>query len=186
MNPRRQRTLAFAGGVAGAALGLLGVTQPWFTAEGDSFGSLAVGADVAAPSVTALSVAGLALVGAVAIANTVIRRVLGVVQLLLGAGVLIVSIRALLDPISAVLPAVSSATGVAGSESVAALVSGVVASAWPWFSIAGGVVLAVTAVWTLVTASHWPNSGSKYGGAATTKSPVSDWDALSDGADPTD
>ncbi|HRN30238.1 MAG TPA: Trp biosynthesis-associated membrane protein, partial [Terrimesophilobacter sp.] len=174
------------GGVAGAALALLGATQPWFTVRGMSFGALAVGADIAAPSVTALSVAGLALVGAVAIANTVVRRVLAAIQLLLGLGVLIVTVRALMDPITAVLPTVSTATGVAGSDSLAALVGSVDGSVWPWFSLAGGAVLMLTAAWTFMTARNWPGSGSKYGGQAIVKSPVSDWDALSDGADPTD
>ena len=99
MSARARRLIAFAGGVGGAALVLLATTQPWFTAHGEQFDPVDVAADVAAPSATALAVAALALVGAVAIANTGVRRVLGLVQLLLGIGVAVVTAGALGDAV---------------------------------------------------------------------------------------
>lgn len=185
MSGRRARMLAFAGGIAGAGVSLLATTQPWFTARGDGFAPLAVGADVAAPSVTALAVAGFALVGAVAIANVLVRRILSPIQLLLGVGVGVVTARALGDPVAAVLPAVSASTGVAGSRSVVELVTGIDVSLWPGLALVGAAVLIATAVWTFATAPSWPASGSKYGGVDSTPTRASDWDALSDGADPT-
>jgi len=183
---QRRRLLAFLGGIAGAGVSLLATTQAWFTAHGAGFGVIEVGADVAAPSVTALAVAGFALVGAVAIANTLVRRILGVVQLLLGIGVALVTVRALLDPVSAVAPAVSSVTGVGGSHSVAGLIASVDVVFWPTFALVGAVILVATALWTFLTAPNWPRSGSQYGGTDSTPTRASDWDALSDGADPTD
>lgn len=185
MTARSKRLIAFAGGVAGAAVVLLAATQPWFTAHGE-FGSADVGTDIAAPSVTALAVAGLALVGAVAIAGTLVRRLLGVVQLLLGLGIVVVSVSAVADPVRAVVPAISAVTGVGGADSVASLISDIVVAAWPWVAMAGAGILILTGAWTLATAAGWPAPGSKYEATDAAKSPANDWDALSEGTDPTD
>lgn len=186
MTPRAKRLLAFAGGVAGAALLLLATTQPWFKAHGEEFGTLDVSSDVAAPSITALAVAALALVGAVAIANTLVRRFLGIIQFLLGLGAVAVTATALADTVAAIVPAVSTATGIGGSDSAAAIITGVDVSLWPWIAIAGAGILMLTGAWTLATAGSWPASSSKYDAGDTTRGPASDWDALSEGADPTD
>ncbi|MBX3093549.1 MAG: Trp biosynthesis-associated membrane protein [Cryobacterium sp.] len=184
---RRARSLAFLGGIAGAALALLSLTQPWLSAHVADTDPLAVGADVAAPAVSALAVASLALVGAVAIANTAVRWVLGAVQLLLGLGVVFATVTTLHDTVGAAVPAVSSVTGISGETSVRELVTGVDVALWPWLAIVAGGILMLTGVWTVMTARSWPGSGTKYGGTATAGSApaVSEWDALSEGADPT-
>lgn len=184
---RRARSLAFLGGIAGAALTLLSLTQPWLGVHVAGADALAVGADVAAPAVSALAVASLALVGAVAIANTVLRWVLGAVQLLLGLGVVLATSSTLGDTVGAAIPAVSSVTGISGESSVREIVTGVDVALWPWLAIAAGGILVLTGAWTLVTARSWPGSGTKYGGTETAASAptVSEWDALSEGADPT-
>lgn len=186
MTARRLKLAALLGGLAGAGLALLATTQPWLTAHGDSFGSLAAGADTVAPSVTALAVAALALVAALAIANLAVRRVLAIVQLVLGLGVAAATLRALIDPVTALIPAVTEATGIAGNESVVSLTSRVDTSLWPSIALVGAGILILTAVVTLVFAARWPGSSPKYGPTATGQPVVNEWDALSNGTDPTD
>lgn len=188
MSGRRARALAFIGGVAGAGLALLSLTQPWLEARVTDVGSVLVGADVAAPAVSALAVASLALVGALAIANTVVRWILSGIQLLLGAGIIVATIGVLADTAGASLAAVSAVTGVSGDASVRAVIASVDVALWPWVAVAAGAVLILTAVWTAFTARSWPGAGAKYssGSAAPSTSTVSEWDALSQGSDPTD
>lgn len=184
---RRARSIAFLGGIAGAALTLLALTQPWLGVHVAGTDALAVGADVAAPAVSALAVASLALVGAVAIANTALRWILAAIQIVLGLGVVFATLSALSDTVGAAIPAVSGVTGISGETSVRELVTAVDVALWPWLAIAAGGILMLTGAWTAMTARSWPGSGTKYGGTATVGSTptVSEWDALSEGADPT-
>lgn len=186
MTDKRLKFVALLGGLLGAGLALLAATQPWLTAHGDTFGTLDARADTVAPSVTALAVAALALVGALTIANPVLRRVLAIVLLVLGIGVVAAIVKVLLDPVSALIPAVSEATGIAGHESVAALITTVEISFWPTLTIVAGGILILAALFTLVTSSRWPRSSSKYGPTGSPDAVVNEWDALSDGTDPTD
>src|SRR5690606_535570 len=131
-------------GLGGAGLALVGGNQPWLAAHVEAVGSLPVGADVAAPAVSALAVAGLALVGAVAIANTAARWVLGAVQSALGVGIVAQTVSAILDTVGSTIPVVSGATGISGDDSVRALVTSVDVAAWPWLAIGAGVILVLT------------------------------------------
>lgn len=123
----------------------------------------AVGADVEAvrdapTAILAVGLAELALVGAVAIAGPVFRVVLGVLAALLGVCVVLVVV-----------------------------VTGEWGSVWPVLAVVGGVLFVLGGVFVAVTGRSWPAGGRKYsrtrmsGGDA-----VADWDALSEGHDPTD
>jgi uncharacterized membrane protein (TIGR02234 family) len=112
---------------------------------------------------------------------------------LVGGCIALSAVLAMTAPISAVEPLVTAATGIAGHASVAALVATVPATVWPSVALASGVLLAVLGVAIVLTGRAWPVSVRKYepvrfgpaGQGAGQERAVSDWDALSEGEDPT-
>lgn len=190
MNARRLKLATIVAGIALSALTLLAWTQEWFDVVLDSGQSISVTGEVAAPALTALALSGLALAGALAIAGVVFRVILGLLQAALGALILTSALMAALDPISASSRAITDATGVAGSVSITALVSSVTASGWPWATVILGVALIVLGLAIVATARRWPVSSRKYQAVQLEndrgeRSAIGDWDALSDGRDPT-
>jgi len=210
MTARRLKSLALLAGVAVNALVLMAWTQAWFTVTlvADELGgsTLAVGGDVAAGGLAALGLAGLALVGALSIAGPAFRIVLGVLQFVLGATVVLSSVIAIGDPLSVAAPAVTDATGVSGADSVAGLVASATLTVWPWVAAVLGGLGGLLGIAIFVTSRRWPGPSRKYqspaastpaAGPAPAEAPgaapeapptsdaIADWDALSDGADPT-
>lgn len=171
-------------------------TQNWLTvtlapAAGHK-GTIDVVGSVAAPALSALALAGLALVGALAIAGPVFRIVLGILEAVIGACVGYSALAALLDPAAAGAGAVTEATGVAGSSSVGALVESSSLTAWPVITLILGVLLAIVGLATAVTFRAWPGSSKKYQAVRFVEAdpdaeadPVVTWDDLSRGDDPT-
>ena len=83
---RRAKYLTLLALVVGSGLTLLASTQPWFvvhlTDVGEHSATISVAGSAAAPALTALSLAGLALAAALAIAGPVFRLVLASVAVL--------------------------------------------------------------------------------------------------------
>ena len=168
MSGSRLKSLTLLVALVGAGLALLSWSQTWFELRisdpvtqggGDP---IEVGGGIASPALAALGLAGLALVAALAIAGPFIRVLLAVIQVLLGGSIVLASAIALGDPVKAVAPAVTDATGVAGSEPTAALVASVDPTAWPWVAVAGGVLVVLAGLATLVTGGRWPGSSRRY------------------------
>ena len=194
MSPRRSKSLILLAGVLASALTLLVWTQNWFhlTVSGTdtAISTLAVAGSTAAPDLAALSLAGFALVAALAISGPLLRVAFGVLQAAIGLAVAASSIVALQAPVASSTAAVTKATGVSGATPVAALVTSVSLSAWPWIAIALGVITALIGVITIFTVRRWPGATRRYEpirgeSSKDSASPVSDWDELSDGSDPT-
>jgi hypothetical protein len=173
---------------------LLAWTQLWFTESvSDTTTSrlaLAVTGDIAAPSLSAFSLAGLALVAALTISGKVLRIVLGVLEFAIGSGIVASTAAALANPVAASASAVTKVTGVSGSHSVAALVSTSASTAWPWLALVFGALIAVLGIFIAITGRRWPGSSRRYQAAQGTdqqiaSNPVDDWDRLSGGGDPT-
>jgi len=214
--PRRLKSTILLAGVVANALILLAWTQTWVivTLTADELGGarVIVGGDIAAGGLSALALAGLALVGALSIAGAVFRVVLGALQALIGATVALTSVLAIGDPAGAAARAITDSTGISGTSSVQNLVESAALTAWPWFAAAVGVISAAIGVAIIATVRRWPAATRKYQAArftSTDGSPVDrgtpdgadsvssagaavrepdaigDWDALSDGADPT-
>lgn len=178
------------------ALVLLAWSQPWFTlslAAGSGDGEpLIVRGDIAASGLVPLALTTLALVAALAIAGPVFRIVLGVLEALIGGCIIAVSVVAISDPVAASSAAVTELTGVSGQDSVAALVEEVSTSLWPAVAVVLGAAVVLVGSFVAVTAPRWPASGRKYNRTRTAPvddaaavDPVAEWDALSDGDDPT-
>ncbi|MET0976759.1 MAG: Trp biosynthesis-associated membrane protein [Leifsonia sp.] len=182
--------------IVSAGLALLSATQTWFTftiASGaGGSAELVVNGSVAAPALSALSFAAIALAAALAIAGPVIRIVLGVLGVVLGGSVILSAAIAIGDPALSGASAVTKATGVSGAESVRGLVSSVTWTAWPVLALVAGILLVLAAIAVLVTSRMWPASARRYQavrleGAETSAKDraVDEWDELSRGDDPT-
>ncbi|QOD92579.1 MULTISPECIES: Trp biosynthesis-associated membrane protein [Microcella] len=189
--------------------------QPWIVLTLDDGVRIAAGGDRAAAVLPAIAVASLALTSALALASARIRPVLGALLALLGALVVAVSLRAAGDPVAAAASSVTQLTGVEGERSVRALVDTAALTAGPVSAIVLGAVLGVAGLAIAVTSRRWPRrverfdrpegpspEGSAADGTATYSAPsapsdagdasdrqrdqsIGDWDALSDGRDPT-
>lgn len=163
---RRSKYLALLALVAGSGFALLSATQTWFSVHLTDVAShvsiLGVPGSTAAPALTALSLAGLALTAALAIAGPVFRIVLALLGVLLGVSVLISAGSALADTLRASSSAITTATGVAGEASVRHLVDAVDVQFWPWLAVAGGVLIVLASAAVVVFSRLWPGSSRKY------------------------
>jgi len=189
MSAARLKLLSLLAGAAFAGLTLLAWTQTWFEIVLTDGKSLSVTGEVAAPALTALALTGLVLVGSLSIAGPFFRVVLGSLQTLLGITVALSSVLAIVDPIGASGAAISEATGVAGVQRVDQVTSSAT-TVWPWLALLAGALLIASGIFVVATSKRWPGSSRKYSAvrlapADGTRSSVDDWDALSDGADPT-
>jgi hypothetical protein len=183
----RLRALSLIAVIALGGLAVLAWSQQWFVVRlsGSEF---AVGGDVAGGGVFPLALASFALVAALALAGPVFRTALGLLEAFIGVGVIASTAFSLSDPVTAMAPALSKRLGISGSESLHKVVTGTVATAWPGVAIAAGVLMALAGLAIAVTSRAWPVSGRKYTltrDANTSGDPVQDWDALSEGDDPT-
>lgn len=194
MSPRGLKGSLLVTGIALSGLTLVSWSQTWFVVTLGSAASaqhvLEVRGDVAAPALAAFCLAGLALIGALAIAGLLLRVVLGVLESLIGLCVVFSGAVAVLDPLAASAPLVTKATGVSGGDSISGLVTALSQSAWPWAAIVLGLLTAVLGVVITVTARRWPPASRRYQPArfepdGVANTPVSDWDSLSGGSDPT-
>lgn len=194
MTGRRLKTLSIIAGVVLAGLALLSWTQTWFVVVlgGQAAGHPPIAADgsVSAPAVSALAIACLAALGAMAISGPFFRTVLSVLQVVIGACIVLSAVLALSAPVAAVLSLVTEATSIAGADSAAELIDSVTVTVWPWAALVSGALLMALGVVVLATGRRWPGSSRKYQpvrfeDAGGSDSAVSDWDSLSGGADPT-
>ena len=193
----RARTLAVLLILASGAIGVIASTQTWLAVsiEDGARDLLPVSGAAALPVLAPLSLTALALGAALAIAGTVLRYVFGaltvVIAVVLGLATGMIAFTA---PVSAVVSAVTEATGIAGLEAVADLVTAISTTPWPPIILAACVVLLGAGVLILATAHRWPGAGRKYrtgaeaspqGEASRRTDAIDSWDELSRGQDPT-
>ncbi|MCI0155659.1 Trp biosynthesis-associated membrane protein [Leifsonia shinshuensis] len=163
---RRVKYLTLLALVVGSGLGLLSATQTWFvigvTDVADHAGTVTVAGSAAAPALTALSLAGLALTAALAIAGPAFRVVLSILGVLLGVSIVYSAVSVLGDPLRAAGGAITSATGVAGENSLRKLVESTTTEFWPWLAVIGGVLVALAGVAAVVFVRAWPGPSRRY------------------------
>lgn len=163
---RRARYSTLLALLAGSGLGLLSATQTWFsirvTGVADHAGTVTVAGSAAAPALTALSLAGLALTAALAIAGPAFRVVLSVLAVLLGASIVFSALSVVGDPLRAAAGAITSATGVAGEASLRKLVESTTTEFWPWPAVVGGVLVALAGAAAIVFVRAWPGPSRRY------------------------
>jgi len=199
--PRRIKPILILAVIAASGLALLAWTQVWATvrlaADGTSQQVLDVTGSIAAPGLTALALAGLALAGALTIAGVVIRIVLGILEMLLGVSVILSAALALADPVGASAAAVTAATGIAGTDSTRAAVESAALTFWPFLALVAGILMVIVGLIVCVSARRWPGPTTRYEttrfapvtdaatGQTRPRDAVDDWDGLTRGDDPT-
>jgi Tryptophan-associated transmembrane protein (Trp_oprn_chp) len=207
MGSKLKRGLLLAGLLV-AALVLVCSTQQWFAVSLTEHRSVNIGGGAAAPALAVLALTTLVLIAALSIAGPFFRVVLGLLGAVLGATMLLSAILASVNPHAAVASLVTKATGVAGAESVDALVLAIVPTAWPVIATICGILLVLIGLSVVVTSRAWPRSSRKYSAVRLTDpdkladpdylanpdnladpedagDPSGAWDALSGGGDPT-
>jgi hypothetical protein len=194
-SPARLKYTLVLAVLAVSAFVLFTWSRDWFvlTLAGETADRVAVPGSVAAPALSALALAGIALAAALAIAGPVFRVLLGALQIVLGGCIVLSASLAVADPVSAGARAVTDSTGIDGTESIAALVARTTGSPWPAVTLVLGVLAALLGAAVLATFRRWPASSRRYSAARFDDAApargrdasVSDWDTLSDGRDPT-
>lgn len=166
---RRARSLKYGSILAfvlAAGLGLTASTQDWFgfhlVATTEQSATVMAQGSVAAPGLTALSLAGIALAGALAMAGRFARLMLGILGVVLGFCILWSSAAPLADPIAVGAPAITKQTGVAGDSAVHHLVTATDVMAWPAVGIASGVIFTLASLAVIVTFTAWPSASRRY------------------------
>ena len=189
MTPGRLRLISLAAIVVGAALVSLAWSQTWFLLR-LSGAEVPVAGSVAGGALLPLALASLALVAALALAGPFFRVVLGILDALLGVCVVAVAAWSLSDPVRASLPVLVDATGFTSDEQAFLdEIASTVTTPWPFVGLAAGILMILTGVAVAVTSRAWPTSGSRYTrtrAANPDGSAIDDWDALSEGDDPTE
>jgi len=155
----------------------------------------------AAPIVFAVSVAALAMTLVIAISSQVLRLVLLSVSALLGAGIVLFTVRAITDVVASSQSELSAVLGLAGKETLLSQIDEISVSAFPWVTMLGGIVFSIVALLALSPSKTWKGSGRRYSrsesepmaaslgssessGEVTSDDRISEWDALTDGDDP--
>jgi hypothetical protein len=152
--------------LVGAALAMLASTQNWYrivlVPSADHTAVVTMQGSSAAPALTALALAGIALAAALSIAGRIARIVLGLLGALVGICILVSTASALSDPVAAAGSAITSATGVAGSTSIAHLVQSLQVEFWAWLAVAGGVIVVVAGIAVPITNRRWPDASRRF------------------------
>lgn len=163
---RRLKLLTILVVLVASGLTFLAWSQSWgsltLVAGTNTESTLDVPGSAAAPALSALSLAGLALAGALAIAGPLIRIVLGALEVLLGASVLWSAIGAITDPVGAGASVVTTSTGVAGTASIRELVTPSSTSIWPTLTVLFGAVMVLAGVLIVATVRRWPSASRRY------------------------
>ena len=187
----RPKPLTIAGVALTGALGLLAGSQTWISFMLDGTHSLeTVGGHDVNSAVSPIAIAIVAAALALTIAGPVFRRVLGVLVALLGGGLAALTISVLAQPLDAISGTITELTGISGSATTSLVVWSQV-SAWVWVCVVAGVLAAALGIVVAVFGGRWASGGRKYdaaprSGGADSGAPdrISDWDALSQGDDP--
>ncbi|HEU0206947.1 MAG TPA: Trp biosynthesis-associated membrane protein, partial [Pseudolysinimonas sp.] len=156
MSGARGKLIALVGIAVLAALILADWSQTWFTltVQGKPF---PVSGQVTGGALSALALASLAVIAALAIAGRFFRAVLGVLLALLGVCVIAVSAFAVGNPVVAATSAITKATGVAGAQSIGRLVTATSLTAWPVIAIVLGALMTLLGLAIAPTARSWPD-----------------------------
>lgn len=190
---QRGRSLVVVAILVGSAIALIASTQVWAQTSVAGVELEATGADALA-LLQPLALAGLALSLALALTGTVTRLLFAGVAVILGVAIAwLAAPVAVFAPLSAVESVVTEHTGIAGSESVADIISPVDTTAWPAVAAVAGVLVVLAGVAGLATGARWRRGSARYesspavgrrGGTGPLDA-VDSWDDLTRGDDPT-
>jgi hypothetical protein len=186
VTPARERLTVVLGALVAGAGTVLASTQTFATAVVTGVRApIVVAGSAAAPAMAPLGIVALALGIALTIAGPLARLVLAVVLVLLGVGIVATALPNVLSDAAGTTSAIVTATGV---SEVGPFVTARSGTSWPLLAVVAGALAAVLGVVVLVRSRTWTTGGRRFrADLPTTRStdPISEWDALSKGADPT-
>lgn len=187
MTPARERLIVVAGVALAGAAAVLASTQAFASATVTGVESpIVVAGQQAAPALAPVGIVALALALALTIAGRVARVVLGIVLVLLGAGIVALALPSVLDPAFGTAGAISTATGV---TDIASLVTARSGTGWPVVAVVAGIVAGLLGLVVLIRTNRWTTGGRRFSRTARAvdpTDPIAEWDALTRGTDPTD
>jgi hypothetical protein len=187
VTPARERLVVVLGGLVAGAGAVLASTRTFATTVVSGVRDpVVVAGQAAAPALAPLGIVALALGIALTIAGRAARVVLGVVLVLLGSAIVAAGLPSVLDPSAGTSSAIVTATGV---TDFAPFVVSRSSTAWPILAVVSGVLAGLLGLVVLIRGHRWSTGGRRYrADLPVTRStdPISEWDALSRGSDPTD
>lgn len=191
----RSKLLLLGGIVLAGALALLGGSQTWITFLLDGSHSVeTITGHGSNPALSPIAIALIAAALALTIAGPVFRRVLGLLVVLLGGGVIALASGVLVAPLAVASGRITELTGLIGAAD-ANEVLWVQISGWIWVTVIAGIAAVLLGVGVTLFSGGWATAGKKYesagaaGSAGTTaiaSDRISEWDALSQGEDPSE
>jgi uncharacterized membrane protein (TIGR02234 family) len=179
----RSRTLAFSCLLIGGALALIGSGQAWWRATGEGVVLPFSGTQATNGLSQALAIVALAGTFLMLALRARGRRVISVLLVPVGLGLALVGgfgLRPSADAMSNQVHEVSLADTLQ-----------LTATVWPWFFAVSGVLVAVGAVITMITAGNWPTRSDRFRpGSGRSEVPADQdpselWKAMDAGFDPT-
>lgn len=190
----RARMYAVLGFLLAGGVGIISSTQTWITVHrSDAAAPLLVSGAEAMPLLAPLSLAVLALGGALSIAGRALRHVFAVI----GLGAVVALVTGTLPlvaapPLASAAPALTKATGLSGDKALGAMVTDLEPSGWSIAALCAWVLVALASLFVLATAHRWKAGTRRYDqlsdGRHADAGPldaVDSWDDLSHGTDPT-
>jgi uncharacterized membrane protein (TIGR02234 family) len=172
---------ALGGLLAGAALSFLAGSQPWWRAAADGLHATFSGTESTGGMSQALALVVAA--GALLLLTLSVRgrRVVAALLALVGASMAVLGLIRLRPTAEAVRDQVRTIS-LADQFSLSATV-------WPWIYAAGGVLVVLAAMITVLRSSDWPRRITRFERVAPVSSPSEDpaevWQAMDAGLDPT-
>lgn len=172
-------------------LGALASSQPWVAVTMRSTQEVieVAGAQVL-QTLAPLSLAVLAMAGALAISGLVARYLIGTLGLMVSVWLSFATFALLPEPeLQAVSSVLTELTGLAGTATLTGLVEQLAATVWPSIALILWMLLALASLLVLFTARHWRAGGRRFQAATAVPAkvidPIDSWDELTRGSDPT-
>jgi uncharacterized membrane protein (TIGR02234 family) len=185
MTARRAPAIAILGCALGGLLVLLSAGRQWAHTsltgvDGTGRSTLSVTGHQVAPSITAVGIALIALAAAILASNGILRRVVGVLVVLVAGAAIGAAVTARGDVSTALRHREVGSTGLAVHAS---------ANGWWILTVVGGLLALAAGVLTVFYSEQWSRMGEKYDAPSATR-PAKDpatvaWEALDRGEDPT-
>jgi uncharacterized membrane protein (TIGR02234 family) len=210
MNYRKFKSYSLLSSFVLSALILIGWSQTWFlltvTFPTENSDGIAVTGQDASPALSALGLAGFALTAALALSSITIRRILGVLLVLLGTVVVVISITAWSNPIVSASSLLTALSAISDLDTLRTFVVSSSTTFWPAVTTVAGVLLAFVGSVVVFTAGKWstgsrkfdrvtsagiekasgrPQGPSQTGIVDKSATNIDAWDSLSHGTDPT-
>lgn len=210
MNSRKLKSYALLASLVFSALILIGWSQTWFVLDvsipTENPDGLDISGQVAAPGLSAFGLAGFAVTAALALSSVLIRRILGVLLVLIGLVVVTICVSSWRDPVSASASQLTSLSAISDLETLRTFVNDTVATAWPGVTAISATFLALVGIVIFFTAGKWSTGSRKFDrshqssdqsttqrtssasqsiNADISSENIDSWDSLSNGTDPT-